>query len=315
MRLCLATAAVAFVAAACCATPVNEGTSSGGATTGGSSTGGLCAAFGQGCEEPWNGNLNCCSGFVCQANGVDTAICVAPTGTSGGASSAGTSGGSSTGGGSTTSGGCAGVGQACGAVPVTPCCDRLSCQPVFNDNFICEPPCQTDTDCGTGNYCDLQLNACHGGLDEVTAGQGYCHRDCFTLGCGCYTDADCPGGSCNLENTPGTCVASLSDCFAPNCSAACPQTSFAESVCPVCLCQSCPAPDAGGPVCGIAPDAGSCSAGQLCCDYSGGTPTPDGGAASWQECTSLGPDGGCPPGALCTTDGNGSLATCSFYYD
>ncbi len=207
------------------------------------------------------------------------------TGSSSGGSTGGSSssGGSSTGGGSTTSGGSSG-----GA------------------------PCQSDADCtAAGTYCDLPLNACPGTVDDVTAGSGSCHRDCFRQGCSCVNDADCPGSTCQQ----GTCLPFGVDCIAPNCTPDCPQASFTVDPCPVCLCQSCPAPDAGAPpVCGYSADAGSCGASQICCDASGGAALPDGGGVHSQFCSDLGPDGGCPPGASCGYDDAGAVASCNFYY-
>ncbi len=225
-------------------------------------------------------------------------------GTTGSNSTGGSTGSSSTGSGS-TGGTCAAAGESC---PVESCCPGLQCSAAGVDTGICEPPCQTDSDCkAPGTYCDFPLTACPGTTDSIAA-PGYCHRNCFEQGCRCLGDADCPGGSCHN----GTCAAVGAACVALPCTADCPQTSFAEAPCPVCLCPSCPV-GSSPPICGSGPDAGVCNENEICCARWGGAAVnPDGGPTV--GCSLLGPDGGCPPGAICDSDGGASAPSCNFYF-
>ncbi len=178
-------------------------------------------------------------------------------------------------------------------------------------------PCTADTDCA-GNesgdsYCELPLTSCPQpnpyGV-EVTAAPGFCHRSCERGACACEDDADCPGGACNLTVDPPVCMGLGGDCgFFNGCPPECPRSSFAEDPCDVCLCATCPAPDAGsgGAGCGGGPDAGACAPNEVCCEVGGG-----GTGSISEDCYDLGPDGGCPPGAYCFSDDGGAVTSCVF---
>ncbi len=182
-------------------------------------------------------------------------------------------------------------------------------------------PCTADSDCAGSaagsSYCEVPLTACpqpnpYDG--EVTAALGVCHRSCWQGACTCQVDADCPGGSCRTVADPPVCIGGGGDCGIFTCPNGCRMVSFAEDPCGVCLCAACPAPDAGsgGAVCGLGLDAGACGPNQVCCDSWGGIARPDGGP-NGQGCNDLGPDGGCPEGALCAFDG-GTITSCDFDY-
>ncbi len=292
MRATTGIGALAFAMAVGCGTTVAGSGSSGSGTTGshgttsgsssgtggssGGSTGGCATVGGCDCSPP----CTCAESFP---NGCFVCTITCPSSSSGGTGSTGgsTGGGSSSGGSST------------GGVP-----------------------CQSDADCpAAGTYCDQPLTFCPSGQGLVTTSPGNCHRDCAAQGCACSTNADCPGAACySSDGGPGTCAGNGgASCLAVNCPADCPETRLTEFPCPLCLCQSCPAPDAGasGPVCGLGPDAGTCGANQMCCEGWGGIAAPDAGPIS-ERCYDL--DGGCPAGASCGYDDAGAVASCNFYY-
>ena len=115
--------------------------------------------------------------------------------------------------------------------------------------------CTSDSDCGAGAYCAGAFTMC---LDDrtaplATAVPGLCHRNCQDGSCVCQDDADCPissvagAGGCGAD---GHCANYGVLCSNVTCPAACPIDQPLDSLCPICLCAACPAPDAGS--------AGSC---------------------------------------------------------
>ncbi len=96
-----------------------------------------------------------------------------------------------------------------------------------------------------GDYCDVPLTDCPGVLGNVTAAPGECHRNCFSQGCTCTVDADCPGGRCALSAGAAHCTQVGAGCLEPlRCSPGCVQENLVEA-CPVCICSTCPPPDGG----------------------------------------------------------------------
>jgi hypothetical protein len=173
--------------------------------------------------------------------------------------------------------------------------------------------CLTDTDCTTGEYCLTTFAGCGDGTAIATGGQ--CFRDCSNNACSCTSGNECPLGTCDLgvcHELAFKCPASPA-CNMPGCG---PDTSV-RSMCPTCVCQACAdagidagedgGVDAGGEDAGTC-GTGSCLSDQLCCTYFSGIA--DGG--SYDACDALGPDGGCPSGAVCTL-ARGALTSCNVY--
>ena len=109
-------------------------------------------------------------------------------------------------------------------------------------------PCTSDADCD-GGYCDMAIDGCPGAGELATAMPGFCHRDCQDSACACQDAADCPlsaaTGNPSACGADGQCAAFGAFCGGVTCPAACPLAQPRESLCPVCLCAVCPAPDAG----------------------------------------------------------------------
>ncbi|MHB8419679.1 MAG: hypothetical protein ACYDCL_16505 [Myxococcales bacterium] len=216
----------------------------------------------------------------------------------GGSSSGGMIGGSSSGG-STSGGGSSGGSSSGGSGGVA---------------------CTADAQCGSNAYCDIPLTSCAQYDDRVEQGPGSCHRSCWGGACACEGDADCPGGTC-LSN--GSCAGMGGDCAPqPSCSTDCPQTTFEEEACPVCLCSACPGVDAGG-----CSDIDFCACGNFCvstcrCDGDGGCPLTQAQACEGALCPNSCPAGQacavqpgdagdaflCSP--LCTSGGVGAQGSC-----
>lgn len=184
-------------------------------------------------------------------------------------------------------------------------------------------PCTADSQCSSGEYCELQFAGCGSGNGSVFTG-GHCFLNCMANDCVCSTDDECPEGTCS----GGKCHGLGIQCANPTqCDPGCSVQTPPHEPCPFCVCSSCPGAD-GGSTDGGSPDGGSqdggstdgggdacgntCTSQQTCCVYYGGVFVPDGGGGT-PLCTDLGPDGGCPLGGVCVLDSSGGIESCNFY--